>query len=128
MKYEYIAADPVTGKGLQIIPRATTQEDQRFLTYLRNYLMGTTLKLRVTGCEHQEQSIPGLPDRPALALSLTLETEDGKPYIPQLGETLDPNAFVRQTGNPGKVMEHIKGKYGAKISKVPKSGRTIVEM
>jgi hypothetical protein len=93
MKYEY---QPEEGAaGVQIILRATSPEDLRFLTMLREYLRGRGLKLRVTGSEHSDVSVPGCLPMPALALSVTLEHSDGRPYIPAPGEVLDPTKFVK---------------------------------
>lgn len=100
MKYEYF---PGTGAaGVQLILRATSPEDQRFLTYLRNYTMGKDKpSIRVTGSEHVDANVPGLPDRPVLALSMTFEMPSGEPWIPAPGETVDPNVRVRTESSPG---------------------------
>jgi hypothetical protein len=93
MRYEY---QPEGGEaGVQIILRAGSSEDLRFLTMLREYLSGRGLRLRVTGSEHSDVVVPGCLPKPALALSVTLEHADGRPYIPSPGEVLDPNKFVR---------------------------------
>lgn len=98
MKYEFLPGDPDIGKGFEWILTASSTEDQRFLTMLRDICMGAKIRPRVTGEKHLEKNLPGLPDRPVIALSMTLEDEKGTPYFPKKGQSVDPSQFVNAKG------------------------------
>jgi hypothetical protein len=125
VKYEYFPGDPDSGKGFQWILTASSQEDQRFLSILRDVCMGSPIRPRITGEKHLEKNVPGLPDRPVIALSLTLENANGKPYFPQRGQSMDPSQHVSSEANPGKLISYAAEKQ-LKLRSGP-SGSVIIE-
>ena len=122
MKVEYLPADPANGKGLQYILRPEAPNEMRLLTILAEHAVNSDVRLRVTGAERSEKNIPGIPDCPALAVSFTLETKDGTPFVPE--GTLNPSLPVRTTATSGREVARGNGA-GTKV--VSRPGSFVVE-
>lgn len=112
MKFEYIAK--TTEKGTRYIMRPSDPEDGRaemkFLTILRDLGLKEGVTFRVTGAEHVNKDVAGIPPKPVVALSIELIEPAGEEEpAPQL-DPLDPNARTPQKARIEKPFGAVTGK------------------
>lgn len=92
MRFEYLPGSADAGTGPQYIVRPENQEEQRFLTILRDVAMNPTAVLRIGGTENLGRNLVGLPPQPVVGMKLILEDRAGKPLVPvNKRYPLDPN-------------------------------------
>jgi hypothetical protein len=124
MKFEYHAGDPERGTGILNILTAQSPEEQRWLTTIYDLCHAGKIRITPVGAERVEKRVIGLPERPCIRVSFTMEAWDGQkwiPYIPQKEDSLDPMRFVRTESKTGPVAGP-----NARVTR-PVPGRLVVE-
>jgi hypothetical protein len=93
MKVEYLPADQARNLGPRYILQPENRVEQRFLTILRDAMLGKPYRLRMVGSNQMDKDLLGLPARPVVSAAFCIETTDGKipeEFIPQIVDKLDP--------------------------------------
>jgi len=97
MKVEYLPADPGKNLGPRYFLRPETKVEQRFLTILRDSMVGKPNRLRMIGTENLDKDVLGLPAKPVVAAGFCIETTDGKVPLEFLPSEVDKMDVQRET-------------------------------
>lgn len=129
MKIEYMETNIPKNMGPRYILRPENSTEQKFLTILRDGILGKELRLRLVGTENLEVSIPGLPAMPVAAAAFVIEDLKGeipKEFLPQSVDMMDIRRHISQSESSTKrSLLSSTGK--RKIRTTQQSGNVIVE-
>lgn len=100
MKIEYLPVSEEKSQGPRYFLRPQTHQEQKFLTILRDAIMGKPLRLRMIGTENSEKTIPDMPAQPVIAAAFCIEDLEGNvppEFIPKPGDKLDVDRPIQRT-------------------------------
>lgn len=90
MRIEYIPESK--SNGPKYVLRPTSQEEQRFLSILRDVGLSPEVVFRVVGVEQMDKDVSGMPPKPVVAMAIEIEMRDGSKYsTPGRRNPSDPN-------------------------------------
>jgi len=131
LRIEFFSVDVSRNLGPRYILRPENKVEQRFLTILRDAMLGEPNRLRFIGSENMEGDIQGMPHRPVLAASLCIETLDGKVPPEFASPSLDKLDATKATlPSDGASIAVSSGKKGIRVirqTRTPGGPTTVVE-
>lgn len=125
MKPEYVPANS-GNENNRYIMTVENPGEQKLLTILRDLALrqDKAVVLVLDGAEWVNKKIPGMPANPVTRLSFHLEYRNGKPFVPKVGQNVDPAKHVAEIST--STLNRIKEAENVRVQE--NDGKTVVEV